>query len=162
MARRTEWQDFIIDFDITSGGTSPVADLIRGDVNETKGMTLIRTIIRLDISPAAPGATTDSTQKVALGIGMFATAAEAIGVTALASPSVGTDKPLTGWLWRSHGIVVAEVSATAPYFIINEDIRAKRKVMYGAPILVVSNLQLTNTAFSVTVLGIIRCLYLQD
>ena len=48
MARRREWQDFIIDQDIASTGRVAI-DLIRGDVNETKGMTLIRTIIRLDV-----------------------------------------------------------------------------------------------------------------
>ena len=161
MARRREWQDFIFDFDITSGVTTAV-NLLRGDVNETKGMTLIRTIVRFDVIPASPGSANLSTQKVAMGIGMIATQAEAIGVTAMPAPGTSEDKPLSGWLWRTHGYCADDTGDIPPWWAINEDLRSKRKVMYGAPNLIVSNLQLTNTAFSVIILGIIRCLYLQD
>ena len=97
MVRRREWQDFIIAEDTVNNGQD-IVNLIRGDINETKGMTLIRTIIRLDCLSAAVGGT-NGVQKVAMGIGMFSTAAEAVGFAALPDPAVGTSKPFTGWLW---------------------------------------------------------------
>ncbi len=161
MARRREWQDFIFDQDVTSGA-DPFTGLLRGDINETKGMTLIRIILDLMIVPAAPGVASQSTQKIALGIGMFPEVAIASGASNLADPSQSEDKPLSGWMWRTHGVVGDDTEPGMPFMTIKEDIHSKRKVMYGSTGLRVRNSQLTNTAFTVTILGIIRCLYLKD
>ena len=160
MARRREWQDFIINDDVGSDTVS-IENLLRGDVNETKGMTLIRTIIRLDVHLILFGGN-NGQQVVSMGIGMFSTQAEAAGTASLAAPNVAIEKPLTGWLWRSVGVVPDDMTPGYPWFKIDEDIRAQRKVMYGSPSLLIFNGASGGTAFSITVSGIIRCLYLQD
>ncbi len=158
MARRREWQDFMFG-GVIANGARTVTNLIRSDQNEAKGMTLIRTIVRLDLNPNPPGDA--GAQRISLGIGMFATEAEAIGVTAMADPALPEDKPLTGWLWRSSGAVL-DTGAGNVIWRIDEDIRAQRKVMYGAPSLMVTSVASFGVAFPTELTGIIRCLYLLD
>ena len=105
----------------------------------------------------------DGKQIASLGIGMVATQAEAAGIGSLPRADVGTDKPLTGWMWRSVGVVLDDASASNnQLWRIDEDMRSQRKVMYGAPVLLLANQPGSGDTAIISFIGIIRCLYLQD
>jgi len=156
--RRRQWQDFVITESIANAAQASEV-LLDGDVDDTKGMTLVRMIIRLDLVAATPGLDNSDLQGVALGIGMIS--GEAIASAVFPEPGVGVDHPLTGWLWRTRH-VVGENNQIVHAPKIDVDVRAKRKVMYGSPVLIINNDTLFGTAFTVEAIGIIRMLYLLE
>ena len=160
MARRRVWQDFLIDVALASGGTS-ITGLLQGDTpDDTKGMTLVRTLISLDVAPANDNVTLGY-QGFDAGIGMAGLDAINTGAAALASPSLAGEIPVTGWLWRTRQMV-GVTSGPLQVVRIREDIRAQRKAMYGNTYLRMDGFAVEGTAFTVSVFGLIRCLYLLE
>ena len=155
--RRRQWQDRTID-ETTSEGTQDSSVLLTGDIDDTKGMTLIRMIIGLNVQAAVLNTTGSAAQLMSYGIGMFAQ--ETIGNLGFPEPSVDADIPQTGWLWRTKIIVRQRVDA--PAVRMDLDLRSQRKVMYGAPALVIDNDADQGAAFDVRTIGMIRCLYLLE
>ncbi len=160
MPRRRQWFDFIINDTITNGRLF-TQTLLTGDVDETKGMTLVRTIVSLDVV-ADPLMAVSGVQRVAFGIGIASQDALAVGGVSLANPTVETDKPMTGWIWRDMRAVVDDPVPGYPWPHLAVDIRSARKVMYGAPFLRIANNANQGTAFSVEVIGMVRCLFLLE
>ena len=155
--RRRQWQDHLID-ESTASATQDSSVLLDGDTDDTKGMTLVRTIIRLDVMAATLAGDSTDQMAVSLGIGMMSS--EAIGSQEFPDPDTAGDIPLSGWLWRSRGIVLELPQQTL--WRIDLDIRSQRKVMYGSPVLVIDNNLKAGTAFTVATVGIIRTLYLLE
>ena len=152
--RRRQWQDNIIQ-ETTSSGTQDTDALIGGAITETKGLTLVRLIIGINIHPVTPVDSGVDLQSVALGIGMFT--AEAIAAGVLPDPNVEDEQPVTGWLWR-HQTIIGEWPPAGVR--IDADIRSQRKVMYGGTQIVINNDAESGSAFSVVTTGLIRALYL--
>ena len=155
--RRRQWLDFTIVEDTPSGSQDSNA-LIRGDIEDTKGMTLIRIVIGLNIIPTTFVGDSVDAQLVTLGIGMMSLEATAAGL--FPDPQNETEQPVTGWLWRAQYVAVE--SPIHPGVRVDLDLRSQRKVMYGQPVLVVSNDPQQGVAFNTTVIGLIRCLYLLE
>ncbi len=158
MARRREWQDFSFDLDIASGA-SPVIDLSRFTDNEGKGATLVRIIVDLNIIPILFGQNA-GVQQVSYGIGLTGQDAVSAAGASVADPGNPTDFPPSGWLVRSKVPVNDDGTPGYPTPIVKLDLRAQRKLMYGTPFIRFDNTAQQGVAFSVTVVGFIRCLYL--
>ena len=156
--RRRQWQDNLINEDTPSVGQDN-AVLLAGDIDDTKGMTLVRTILRLDVLATSPAIDNVDVQTVTMGIGMIS--AEALAISVFPDPNNATDIPLSGWLWRWCGCII-ENSNGGGIVRIDVDLRTQRKVMYGSPVLIINNDPQTGTAFNVRTIGLIRCLYLLE
>ena len=87
-----------------------------------------------------------------MGIGMMSS--EAIVGGTFPDPEVAVDIPQTGWLWRWQGLATESPNEVR---FLDYDIRTMRKVMYGSPVLVISNDPQVGTAFTVETVGLIRC-----
>ena len=160
MPRRRQWIDTIMTHTVVPGNTSLTVVLTEGiPDNDVKGMTLVRTLIQLSLIPAD---LLDDTgvQRLAIGIGLAGQEAIATSGTAVAFPGVEDEFPSSGWLYRTMHAVLADATPGFSTPVIDKDIRAQRKIMYGAPFIRFTNLDEQGTPFSVSIIGIIRCLYL--
>ena len=155
--RRRQWQDFLIDRSVVNAAQGAEV-LLSGDVDDTKGMTLVRMIIRLDVTANVLAGDSTDQQIVDMGIGMIS--AEGILATAYPDPDTAGDIPLTGWLWRTRGVVL-ELPQQA-IWRIDLDMRAQRKVMYGSPVLIIDNNPGAGLTFTIQIIGLIRMLYLLE
>ena len=153
--RRRQWQDFLVTADVADSAQAN-ANLLDGVITETKGLTAVRFIIRLDLRPSTWVSNSTDSQMVTMGIGIFT--ADAISGSVYPDPNVSTDHPGAGWLWR-YCTLVNEDQASGPARI-DVDLRSMRKVMYGGTRLVINNDPDVGTAFTVSVRGLIRILYL--
>ena len=157
MSRPTDWIDSRPTMEVASGSQS-IDSLMTGvaPVN-MRGMTVIRTIIRLGLfSNSVAGAW--GVQRVDLGIGIASQEAFAAGV--LPDPSTATDKPPRGWVWRSSVLVSQNGVGGQVVFNIEADIRGARKVENGEMYLIADNLiSGVGATFQVNVFGLIRQLY---
>ncbi len=154
--RRRIWDDAIIS-ENTATDTQDSTDLLPSfQEGETKGFTLVRTIIGINIAPAALVDASVDRQKVSIGIGVFSR--EMIDIVDFPEPGVSNNIPLTGWIWRSQYIV--SENAAVQTLRIDIDLRAQRKVMYGVPFLIIDSTVQSGSSFAVLTTGIIRSLYL--
>ena len=152
--RRRQWQDFIIN-ENTPNTSQDNANLTGGVITETKGLTIVRMIIGMNVRALTPAINSVNDQLVAMGIGIFT--ADAISSQVFPDPETGDDQPGTGWLWRWQGLV-GEDPTNAVRFDL--DIRSMRKIMYGGARLIISNDPAFGTAFEIETLGLIKVLYL--
>ena len=160
MARRRMWIDTVMNHTIAAGSTALTVVLTRGiSDNDLKGMTLVRVLLQLTYFPAN---LLDDTgvQRLAAGIGVSGQEAIQASSVSILSPQEEDEFPSSGWLYRNIVPVLADATPGFPVPIIDKDIRAQRKLMYGAPWIRFVNLNQQGTAFSVRVDGVIRCLYL--
>ena len=99
MARRRQWIDTLQGTTLASGNTLLQSLLVSlEDPEETKGMTLIRLIISLDVRSTVPGGAA-GIQRFSMGAGIVG--ADAIGTTAsVADSGQSGEHPPSGWLWR--------------------------------------------------------------
>ncbi len=117
--RRRQWQDFLIDSTVVINGQTGIT-LLQGGVDDTKGMTLVRMIIGLDLYPELLVTLSIEASGLNLGIGMMS--AEAIASGQFPDPDIATDIPLTGWLWRWSGVVHERMQGD--YRRIDQDLRS--------------------------------------
>jgi len=155
----TLWVDTLLSLAVASGGLDidqltaefSVEDLRMGR------MTLLRTIIRADLA-ATVRDSGEGDQIVDLGIGIVPR--EAIGN--VPDPSVATDHPTRGWIWRARYRVYA--SAVDDQFVdpirIDLDLRSKRKLDNGLAFLEIQNQPNQGVATAITMSGLIRQLWL--
>ena len=156
MPRPTDWIDTRITLEVASGGQS-IDSLMTGvaPVN-MRGMTCIRTIIRLDaFSNSVAGAW--GVQRLDLGIGIASQEAFAAGV--VPDPSTATDKPPRGWMWRDAFMVSQNGVGGQIVHRIEADIRSARKVENGEVFIIADNLLGVGTSFQINVYGLVRQLY---
>jgi len=156
--RRREWEDFLIN-EVGGTGTQDSAILSAGTIGTSKGKTLVRMIIGLHVASDGFSISALAGMNVSMGIGMISE--EAFVGGAFPDPNSQTEHPLTGWMWRWRGQVYENILAGGNHRI-DVDIRSQRKIGYGTPALII-NYDLNGGAdFSVSVLGLIRCLYLLE
>ncbi len=151
--RRREWEDFFIS-EQTPSESGDTTILSKDGAPDSKGKTLVRIIIGLDVKATLPTGAGGDHMVLSMGIGL---ASEGI----LSQISVGTegDVPISGWMWRWRG-VVSEIGITPVR--VDLDIRSQRKLMYGQPVLWIFNGQYQGTVFDVDTFGLVRCLYLLE
>ena len=158
MARRRQWIDTLQGTTLASGNTLLQFLLVSlEDPEETKGMTLIRLIISLDVRPTVPGGAA-GIQRLSMGAGIVG--ADAIGTTAsVADSGQAGEHPPSGWMWRdARSVQVGSEAVTLLW--VSADMRAQRKLLYGVPFFRIDSDPVSGTPFSVRVDGIIRALYL--
>jgi len=159
MARRTFWSDTII-FQDKGSNTESILGLLQDlDLQQSTELTLIRTIIELDVLPD-PESIAVSTQKVSLGIMVVSNEAVSIGTTAVPDPEVGGDFPSRGWIYRTSRGVHMDNSIGLPPLALQADIRSKRRVDRGDLIIKFTNRPALGTGQNVLFTGIVRCLLL--
>ena len=159
--RKTIWVDNIFNDTAASGTTSEFA-LLSPQIDAweaTKGMTLLRTIVSLDVGPSALGVTV-GVQRVSIGIGVAGEEAVTAGGAALPSPSNQADKPPSGWLYRQVRRIDDHTSDDIHAVIhIEAIVKGARKLMYGETFMCVQNEAVSGSAFTIRTIGLVRQLY---
>ncbi len=152
-ARQTDWVDTLISITVASGAQG-FQSLMTGlaPVN-LRGVTVIRTIVRLGISSVTvAGAWGTQLSSMAIGI----TSQEAFAAGVLPDPSVATDKPPRGWMYRTQEKIAQNGIGSVVVYPVGGDIRGARKVENGEVFFVVDNGVSAGTSFSIHVHGLIR------
>ena len=157
MARKAQWIDTNVDETIGAGGQETQSLMGSFSVAEASGFTAVRTIIELTFLP--PTAVSDGYQSCEFGIGVMSQEAVVGGV--FPDPDTPTDRPARGWLYRGAVAVAgaASMSSHAPVHV-SKDIRGSRKVDNGELMAIFDNNVIDGTFFSITVVGLIRVVFL--
>jgi len=156
--RKTQWVDTLLDFTIANAGQDIRSLLSTLIGNDTQGMTLVRTIMELNLGPINwTGAF--GTQALDVAIGMADQESFLAGT--LPDPSVASESPVLGWVFRTRmGLLnPGSVSAGFERRWIQMDLRAQRRIDDGELYMIMDNFPGLGTAFSVQVTGIVRTLY---
>ncbi len=158
---KTSWEDTLINADTASGAQS-LQTLVSSFSNEEMrlaGMTLMRTIIGLDVAYTVHDAG-EGSQLVDLGIGV--TSQEAFAAASVPDPNVATDHPTRGWVFRARGRVFGFAADQAAVYDwrLDRDIRSRRKLENGECYLVTNNTAVEGAASTIRVIGLIRLLWL--
>ena len=157
MARMTDWQDTIVS-ELVVGGGGPITNSLLGTLTaaDTRGLTLIRTLVRLDFASNTVAGAWGHNQ-IDMGIGVSAQEAFAAGV--LPDPNISNEKPARGWVYRSS-VGVAQNGVGAPVvYSVTADIRGARKVENGELYMVWLNTPIQGTSFGINARGLVRCLF---
>ena len=157
----TMWIDTLVNNDVASGGGQlpiSLARVLPGAVPRPQ-MTLTRTLIGLDIA-ATVHDSGEGSQLVSCGIGIGSL--EAFASSIFPDPSVATDHPTRGWVWRAAYRIFAFAADQPAIFTrrLDLDIRAQRKLENGEAYLVVDNVNLEGVAITVRVSGYVRQLWI--
>ena len=153
----TRWIDTVVAQAAFASGANSATSLLSGiGPVDTRGVTIIRTMIRLSFSSDTIAGAWGA-QSVHLGIGIASQAAFTMGITALPTAE-GSEQPARGWIWRDH--VMAGQNGVDTQFVstLREDIRGARKIEDGEVFLTFSNIPHTGTPFSIRVTGLVRLL----
>ena len=156
MARPTDWIDTRVNLEVPAANAASMSLMTGVAPVNMRGMTVIRTIIRVGLwSNTVAGAW--GVQVLDMAIGIASQEAFAAGV--LPDPSIATDKPARGWMWRTTQMVSQNGAGAPVVFTVEADIRGARKVENGEVYLVADNEIGTGTTFQVNIKGLIRQLY---
>jgi len=155
MPRQTDWVDTNNALVITAGSQQSLSLITGLSPGDMRGATLIRTIVRMSLSSTSVAGAW-GVQKVDVGIGITSQEAFAAGV--LPDPSVSSDRPSRGWVYRDH-IAVAQNGAGSPVLEhIREDIRGARKIENGELFLVIDNTDQLGTSAAIRAMFLVRVL----
>ena len=159
--RRRTWIDTNID-EVLGVGAVITKQLVPSSFpDDTKGLTIVRMILHLDILPIVVN-TAGSANHVRMGYGIGILSDEAVaGGAALPSPLLQVQEPVTGWMLRNTRVVAESNDSPAYYQQVDLDLRAQRKMMYGTPQLLLEAEGFILAAFTLTVSGFMRMLVLQ-
>jgi len=159
MPRNPFWEDTFINED-TPSGADDLQTLVGGlSEDERRGMTVVRTLIDLWLTPTISSGVVGS-MTMNLGIGVCNAQAFAAGSASLPSPSINSERPPRGWIWRA-GIAIMDDATTVPtHSRVTADVRSKRKVDAGVLYIHMDAILRTGTPFNVKTTGLIRTLYL--
>jgi len=163
MPRRRIWKDRVVNLTLVTasdgipirltGATTP-------DPEDSKGMTMVRCLGRLNILPLSPG-TANGRTRLFVGLGIVSEEAFVAAGASLPTLDSQQEQPSSGWLLRTEVVVVDSIIASDLAAIPLEfDIRSQRKLMYGVPYLATQNVALGATPFTVSVTGVVRTLFL--
>ena len=156
MPRPTDWIDTLVILFAATGGQGFMSLMTGVAPVNMRGMTLIRTIVKLGVY-SADTAGAWGVQSVDLGIGVASQEAFAAGV--FPDPGTPTDKPPRGWVYRTN-VQAGQNGAGAPVVTqLEADIRGARKIENGELYIVADNTAEVGTAFSIIVRGLVRTLY---
>ena len=155
MPRPTDWQDTIISELVASasGAVNSLTGILTA--GEMRGVTLIRTLVRLDFSSnTVAGAW--GVQGMDIGIGIASQ--EAFVANALPDANISNEKPPRGWIYRT-AVGVAQNGVGSPVlYSLTADIRGARKIENGELFIQFINTAIQGTAMGVNVRGLVRCL----
>ena len=158
--RHMFWVDSMLDLQIANNAID-IEGLLPGlTTNESRmGMTLMRTILCLDIAPLVHDAG-EGTQNVSIGVGIASQ--EAFVAEVLPDPSSSLDFPVGGWIWRCRYRIYSFAADQPAVFNrhVDLDLRNKRKLNNGELYLTTENAPEQGTTFTIVVAGSIRCLFL--
>ena len=154
----TLWVDTVFNTDVAVGAQNLTSLMTGVSSTETRfmGMTLLRTIIGLDIAPTVHDQG-EGSSLVSVGIGVTSQEAFAAGV--FPAPRTATDKPPRGWVFRTQELVTQNGVGTPIVTSFKADIRGARKVENGELYLIVDGTFETGATFAVNVFALIRTLY---
>ncbi len=159
MPRTPYWTDVRIVED-TANGFGDLVDLLPNlDREEKRGITVVRQIIELALTPVVTSGVV-GTMLMDIGIGVASSDAFGAGSSALPNPGLGSSRPARGWLFRTQVAIIDDADNIAPPTRVHEDVRTKRKVDDGDLFMQIEALLRTGTAFDVKTTGLIRTLYL--
>ena len=136
MARRTAWEDELIDFNVSDAGQSSTQLMSTITADESRGTTLTRLIYELAVfSTTVAGAW--GTQFLDLGIAVLDEDAFVAG--ALPDPNVEGAEPPRGWVWRTRCVVAQNGTGTPIILRCVGDLRAQRKMDGGVLVLIANS-----------------------
>ena len=157
MARSTWWQDRLVGLSVANGGQNNADLLLNVSSDESRGLTLTRTILALGMfSTTVAGAY--GVQIVDVGIGLIDR--DAAAVAAFPDPDAQDDSPPSGWLFRKRCLVAQNGAGAPAIFSCEVDLRAMRKVREGQLTLILNSQSQIGTTFTVAVWGSVRMLLL--
>ncbi len=155
------WIDARINSAIGSGSQAAL-DLtaqFTGEETRLAQMTLMRTVMRLDIAYTVHDSG-EGSQRVALGLGVESQEAFAAGVHP--DPDTVGDFPTRGWIyrgvWRVFGFAADQPAVDVAR--VDLDLRSRRKLENGLSFLVADNNPQEGVGVTVQLVGVIRQLWL--
>ena len=155
------WIDSLFGGDVASGGQLLQSLMSGVSVTETRftRMTLLRTIVRLDLAYTVHDAGEGSQQ---LDIGIAITSQEAFAAASVPDPDVQTDFPVRGWVWRSRYRIFGFAADQPAVSVraVDLDLRGRRKLDNGEAYLVANNTAIEGVSSTVRVVGLVRQLWL--
>jgi len=160
VARRIIQTDRLFESSLANG-IQTLQDLTMNmDEGLLRGSTLIRTIIHLTFRPDAPGDQAGESH-VDIGIGVVSNRQLTVGSTAVSNPTVETDQPETGWIWRDRFYVSNALAATGNqggqfHSEVRVDLRGMRRLKDSNIVMPVEMNNDSGTNFTVIMVGIIR------
>ena len=154
------WIDTNFNVNISSGGSNTGSLLIGVEPDDTRGITLTRVLVRLNLMPGSVDVSNLSYQRFALGIGVTDQEAFAAGV--LPDPLTSTDQPGLGWVWRDEQAVIVSSSSALEALItrVHVDFKSQRKIDDFELYHIFENTNAQGTGAAVRVTGLVRCLFL--
>ena len=162
MPGRTVWFDTLVNLVATNGSGASALSLhseLNRDEQRLSGMTLLRTIVGLDIAHQIHDSG-EGSQLVDLGIGIASQ--EAFSADVVPDPNTSTEHPPRGWVWRyrcrTYGFAADQ--AAVYNHRVDKDIRARRRLENGELFLRIFNITDQGVAGNIVVHGLIRTLWL--
>ena len=124
-------------------------------------MTLLRTIIGLDLARSVHDSG-EGSEICDIGIGIASQDAFSAGGTALPNPDTEADFPTRGWVWRARYRIFGFAADQPTIFTrrIDLDIRSQRKLENGVSFLVVDLQAAEGATSTMSMIGLIRQLWL--
>jgi len=155
------WIDASVD-QVTASGAQNAQDLTTQFTDqETRlaQMTLMRTILRLDIAYTVHDAG-EGSQRVGIGLGIESQEAFAAGVHP--DPLTIGDFPARGWvfrgIWRVFGFAADQPAVDVVR--LDMDLRSRRKLENGLSFIITQNQPQEGVATGISVVGMVRQLWL--
>ena len=157
MARRTAWEDTIIDRDVANAGQASQQVMSTVTADEMRGSTLTRLIGELGLySNTVAGAY--GVQAATIGIATLDEDAFVAG--AVPDPSSETDEPPRGWVYWTQCLVSQNGVGTTIAIRCMFDLHSQRRMDGSVLVVVVDSISVIGTSFSIGVNGIVRTLLL--
>ena len=158
-ARRTAWDDELVNTVVVNGGTTVAIRLMNNVADaEKRGCTVVRMIMGVDLLAEPPGVVS-STQRFTMGVGMISD--DAFAGSVFPDPDTDSDFPVNGWMHRSVHSIRDELLATGVIATVrvDRDIRSQRKVERSTLALFVQNTNTEGAGNSIRITGLVRVLY---
>ena len=155
--RKTQWVDTLIASTLTEASQttfSLLGDLITYD---TEHMTLVRSIVDLQFYPLLSTIEADESNIVDIGIGLASQ--DAFAASALPDPVTEADAPIKDWVWRHRESIINRANQFANLVHVLRDLKSSRVIGKGELYITFDNNSSQGGGFSVTVTGLIRCLF---
>ena len=153
--RLTTWIDTIVNSAVTTGTQERIDMMGTFDVDERRGMTVMRLLLCLYLAPNPLGAVNGI---VVMNMGIEVVSQEGFGAGVVPDPGSATEFPLRGWLYRCQHAVLDDPTPGYPTPVIREDLHAMRRLDTGSVIMVLDAATVQGTAFNIRVMGLMRML----
>ena len=161
MPGRMLWVDTLVNQSTANNGQNAQDLTVNFTSEQTRlaQMTLMRTILRLDIAYTVHDAG-EGSQRVTIGLGIESQEAFAAGVHP--DPAAIGDFPTRGWVyraqWRVFGFAADQPAVDVAR--VDVDLRSRRKLENGLSFIIEQNQPQEGVASSIQVTGIVRQLWL--